>query len=70
MIESINFLSILLFFNSFGTLLLIFNQNDSTKDSIVSQNSSSLKNPLENITWVLVTFQFILLLIKIKIDPF
>ena len=70
MIESLNFFSILLFFNSLGTVVLIFNQNDSTKDSIVSQNSSSGRNPLEKITWILVVFQLILLLIKIKMDPF
>lgn len=66
MIEFNNILTLTLVINSFALILFIFNQNDSTKDSLNTQNFSSLTNPLENITWILVFIEFILLLIKIK----
>ena len=57
----------ILIINSFLIIGLILNQNDSTKDSIVSQNSNSTANPLENLTWILLILQLFLLLIKVKI---
>jgi hypothetical protein len=56
--------------NSAITITLILNQNDSSKDATTNQNSSSLANPLENVTWICFILQLILLLIKTKITDF
>jgi heme/copper-type cytochrome/quinol oxidase subunit 2 len=69
-IELTNPLTFLLLLNSFITILLIFNQNDSAKDSTSSQNSTSSTNPLEIFTWICLIIQLILLLIKTKITDF
>ena len=58
------------FLNSFFTIGLILNQNDTSKESISNQNSSSNTNPFENLTWIIGIFQLSLLLIKIKIVDF
>ena len=68
--ETNNIVVITLLLNSFALLFLIFNQNDSTKESISNKNVNSVSNPFENITWILVILQFGLLLIKIKKYPF
>jgi uncharacterized protein with PQ loop repeat len=70
MIENLNILSLVFIINSIFLLLLIFNQNDSAKDSVTTQNSNSLENPFEKITWISFSFQFIILLIKIKTTDF
>jgi uncharacterized protein with PQ loop repeat len=70
MIETSNFLPFLFIMNSIFLLFLIFNQNDSAKDSVTTQNSTSLENPLEKITWISFSFQFVILLIKIKTTDF
>jgi hypothetical protein len=70
MIESNNTLTLILGINSLLLIGLILNQNDSTKDSVTNQNSNSLRNPFENITWISLIFQLSLLLIKIKINEF
>jgi hypothetical protein len=70
MIESNNTLTLILGINSLLLIGLILNQNDSTKDSVTSQNSNSLRNPFENITWISLIVQLSLLLIKIKINEF
>lgn len=67
--ESINSITGILITNSFIIVGFILNQNDSAKDAI-SQNSSSNSNPLEIVTWGALILQFILLLIKIKINEF
>ena len=64
--EANNIVGSTLLLNSFGLLFLIFNQNDSTKESISNKNVNSVSNPFENITWILVILEFGLLLIKIK----
>jgi heme/copper-type cytochrome/quinol oxidase subunit 2 len=69
-IELTNPLTFLLLLNSFITILLIFNQNDSAKDSTSSQNSTSSTNPLEIFTWICLIIQLILLLIKTKQTDF
>jgi hypothetical protein len=69
-IESNNTLTLILGINSLILIGLILNQNDSTKDSVTNQNSNSLRNPFENITWISLIFQLSLLLIKIKINEF
>lgn len=48
-------------------LLLVLNQNDSSKDFIKSQTTSSMENPLENFTWIASVFMISCLLVKIKI---
>ena len=63
-------LSLLLSINSFLTITLILNQNDTSKDSTISQNSQSSFNPIEQFTWICVLIQFIILLIKTKVTDF
>ena len=55
------------FVNSFLTIVLVLNQNESTKDSLMSQTARSSVNPLERLTWISLLFQLILLVIKIKV---
>lgn len=68
MFELLSPLVLLLVVNSILIIGLILNQNESVKDSITTQTSSSSTNPLENFTWICLFFQLILLLIKIKIN--
>jgi hypothetical protein len=63
--EFLSPLTILLLMNSFLTIGFILNQNESTKDSMTPQSSST--NPLEIFTWGALFVQLFLLLIKIKI---
>ena len=70
MVPSVNSLTFLLVSNSFLSITLICNQNDSIKNSTSVQNSTNASNPLENLTWVCLIIQFILLLLKIKITDF
>lgn len=61
---------LLLLINSIITIILILNQNESTKDFTSSQNSNMSANPLENITWVCLIVQLILVLIQTKLVLF
>jgi uncharacterized protein with PQ loop repeat len=70
MIEQINILSLLFISNSIFLVVLILNQNDSAKDSITTQISSSSENPFEKVTWISFCFQLSILLIKIKTTDF
>jgi preprotein translocase subunit SecG len=70
MIQLYNSLTLILAINSIVLIGLILNQNETSKDSITNQNSSSSTNPFETITWVSGIFQLSLLLIKIKINDF
>ena len=72
MIELTNPLTFLLVINSFITIILIFNQNDSSKDLLSVQNSSAATatNPLEKFTWICLVIQLTLLLIKTKVTDF
>lgn len=70
MIQFLQPLTLMILINSTLTITLILNQNDSSKDSTTSQNSSSFSNPLENLTWICFLLQLILLLIKTKITDF
>jgi preprotein translocase subunit SecG len=67
-------LTFLLVINSVITIFFILNQNESAKDSANTQNSSSssssFQNPFENVTWVCLGLQFILLMIKVKVPEF
>jgi len=69
-IELTNSLSFILLGNSLLTITLILNQNDSAKDSTSLQNSGSSSNPLEQLTWICLILQLILLLLKIKLTDF
>jgi preprotein translocase subunit SecG len=59
--------NLILLINSIFTIGLILNQNENTKDT-TNKNKSSASNPLEKITWICVIFQFVLLLVKVKIN--
>ena len=67
MIESKSPITVLLLINSLLTIGLILNQNESTKDSATTQNSSSISNPFEIMTWGCLFLQLLFLLIKIKV---
>ena len=67
MIESNNPLNIILALNSLLTIGLILNQNESAKDSSITQNSSSITNPFESLTWICLFIQ-LLLLLKFKFN--
>jgi hypothetical protein len=56
--------------NGMVTIGIIFNQNDSTKEAVTSQNSTSASNPLEKFTWGCVLLELILLLIQTKVTDF
>ena len=68
MIKSNSPLNIILAINSLLTIGLILNQNESAKDSSISQNSSSITNPFESLTWVCLFIQLFLLLLKFKFN--
>ncbi len=66
--ESNNTINIALGLNSLLTIGLILNQNESTKDSSTTQNSTSITNPFESLTWICLFIQLILLLVKFKFN--
>jgi preprotein translocase subunit SecG len=51
-IQIYNSLTFILAINSLVLIGLILNQNDTSKESISNQNSSSSTNPFENLTWI------------------
>ena len=65
----LNSFIIILLINSLVTIGLILNQNESAKD-VSSNMNSELSNPLQNLTWICVSFEFVLLLLKSKINDF
>ena len=65
-----NTLTIALLINSFILIVLILNQNESAKDSASNAINTEISNPLQNITWLCVFLEFILLLLKSKITEF
>jgi hypothetical protein len=70
MVELTSPFTFLLLLNSFITITLVLNQNDSAKDSASVQSSSTITNPLEKFTWICLSIQLILLLLKTKITDF
>lgn len=70
MFEFITPVTFVLIGNSFLTIGLILNQNESGKDAMNSQTSSSATNPLEVLTWICLFVQLILLFLKIKMVEF
>jgi len=65
--NEINPLTILLILNSIFLIGLIVTQNE-TKDPGSIQSNSTTTSPIELVTWISLTFQFILLLIRIKLE--
>ena len=63
-----NPLTILLFLTSSFLVILIFNQNENAKE--VSQESNTEMSFFEQITWILLGIEFLLLLLKVKITDF
>jgi uncharacterized protein with PQ loop repeat len=66
--EEMSPFNLILLINSIFTIGLILNQNENTKDSANKQNQTSSVNPFEKLTWISVIFQFVLLLVKVKIS--
>jgi hypothetical protein len=63
-------LALIVGINSILLIGFILNQNESSKDSITNQKSTSLSNPFEKLTWIALILQLSLLLIKIKTTDF
>jgi preprotein translocase subunit SecG len=63
-------LNVILLANSILAIILILNQNESSKELTANSNSTSASNPLEKITWGSLFFQLFLLLIKTKTTDF
>jgi hypothetical protein len=61
-----NIITSLLVLNSIFIITIVLNQNESAKDSLKIQSANFFDNPLENITWVALIFEFFLFLIEIK----
>ena len=62
-----NFLSVLLIFNSVFLIGSIMNQND-TKDQGSIQSSLTTTSLAETVTWISLLYQIVLLLIKLKFE--
>jgi succinate dehydrogenase/fumarate reductase cytochrome b subunit len=69
MIEATTLGNLFLIGNSFLTIGLILNQNESGKESF-TQMKNFTSNPLEKITWICFLFQLCFLLIDIKLTDF
>ena len=70
MVQVTSSLNFILLANSLLAIVFILNQNESSKDLTANNSSNSVPNPLENLTWVCLFFQLILLLIKTKTTDF
>ena len=66
--ESNTTLNIGLSINSMLLIGLILNQNESAKDSSTTQNSTSITNPFESLTWICLFIQLVLLLLQFKFN--
>jgi hypothetical protein len=65
--NEMNFLSVLLIFNSVFLIGSIMNQND-TKDQGSIQSSLTTTSLAETVTWISLLYQIVLLLIKLKFE--
>lgn len=70
MVQVTSSLNIILLANSILAIILILNQNESSKELTANSNSTSTSNPLEKITWGSLFVQLLLLLIKTKTTDF
>ncbi len=68
MMESNTTLNIGLSINSVLIIGLILNQNESAKNSSTTQNSTSITNPFESLTWICLFIQLVLLLLQFKFN--
>ena len=68
MMESNTTLNIGLSINSVLIIGLILNQNESAKNSSTTQNSTSITNPFESLTWICLFIQLLLLLLQFKFN--
>jgi hypothetical protein len=63
-------LNLILLVNSLVAIFFILNQNESSKELTANSNSTSVSNPLEDLTWGCLVLQLVLLLIKTKTTDF
>jgi hypothetical protein len=63
-------LNLILLVNSLIAIFFILNQNESSKELTANSNSTSVSNPLEDLTWGCLVLQLVLLLIKTKTTDF
>lgn len=70
MVQITSSLNLILLVNSLITIFFILNQNESSKELTANSNSTSVSNPLEDLTWGCLVLQLILLLIKTKTTDF
>jgi hypothetical protein len=63
-------LTIILLLNSFLTIGLILNENETKKDAITNSMINEVSNPLESLTWFCIIFEFFLFLIEAKVGNF
>jgi hypothetical protein len=66
--SGLNPLTIILISNSILLISLILTQNESTKDSLIQNNSRT--NPIEIVTGICISLEIFLLLIFSKITDF
>jgi preprotein translocase subunit SecG len=62
----LNLLTIILLINSILLIGLILSQNETSKDSISNSGTIEISNPLQNFTALVIFFQFILFILKLK----
>lgn len=70
MVQITSSLNLILLVNSLIAIFFILNQNESSKELTANSNSTSVSNPLEDLTWGCLVLQLILLLIKTKTTDF
>ena len=70
MVQITSSLNLILLVNSLVAIFFILNQNESSKELTANSNSTSVSNPLEDLTWGCLVLQLVLLLIKTKTTDF
>lgn len=70
MVQITSSLNLILLVNSLIAIFFILNQNESSKELTANSNSTSVSNPLEDLTWGCLVLQLVLLLIKTKTTDF
>ena len=66
----INILNIVLVLNSIILIILILNQNETTKDTTSNTINTEISNPIQNLISICIFFELIIFLIKSKISEF
>jgi preprotein translocase subunit SecG len=62
----LNLLTIFLLINSILLIGLILTQNETSKDATSNSGTIEISNPLQNFTAIIVLFQFLLFILKLK----